>query len=89
MELQFTHSAQRDLVRLREFIADRNPRAAQEVSQRLVTAIKRLVDQPRMGVPVSGFPGVRDLVAGDYVVRYLLRDNVIHVLYVWHEKENR
>lgn len=72
MKLQFTASAQRDLIRLREFIAENNPLAATRISQRLRQSIHRITDQPEMGVNVEDLPGVQDLVAGDYIVRYTL-----------------
>jgi len=89
MKLQFTHSAQRDLVRLRDFIAEKNPEAAGRVSLRLRRAIGQLVDQPEMGVNVADLPGVRDLVSGDYVVRYTALEDAIYILRIWHGKEAR
>jgi len=50
MKLLFTHSSQRDLLRLRNFIAENNPQAARQISQRLVSSINRLLDQPEMGM---------------------------------------
>jgi plasmid stabilization system protein ParE len=53
MKLQFTHSAHRDLIRLREFIAVKNPQAAKRISQRLKQSIQHLIDQPEMGVNIA------------------------------------
>lgn len=39
MRLQFTRSAARDLVRLRDFISQHDPRAAARIGQRLVRTI--------------------------------------------------
>lgn len=89
MRLQFTKSAQRDLIRLREFIASKNPQAANRISQRLKQAIQRLTEQPDMGVNVAELPGVQDLVSGDYLVRYTVLDNDIYILRIWHGKEDR
>ena len=89
MRLLFTHSAQRDLMRLRDFIAEKNPAAAGRISQRLLTSIKRLVDQPQMGVTVEELPGTRDLIVGDYIVRYFLTEDEIYVLRIWHSREAR
>ena len=49
-KLLFTQSAQKDLVRLREFIAEKNLAAARRISQKLKVSILKLVDQPDMGV---------------------------------------
>lgn len=89
MNLQFTHSAQRDLIRLREFIAQKNPTAAKCISQRLKQSIQRLTDHPEIGVSVDELPGVQDLVSGDYVVRYLISNQDIVILRIWHSKEHR
>ncbi len=89
MKLLFTHSAQRDLMRLREFIAEKNPGAARRISQRRLTAIRRLVDQPGMGVTVEELPDTRDLIIGDYTIRYLVIEDEIYVLRIWHGREDR
>ena len=89
MKLLFTHSAQRDLLRLREFIAEKNPGAAGRVSRRLLKVIRRLADQPRMGVTIEELPDTRDLIVGDYIVRYLVIADEIYILRIWHCREHR
>lgn len=89
MILQFTHSAQRDLIRLRDFIAEKNPEAAERVSLRLRESIRRLVDQPNIGVNLAELPGIQDLISGDYIVRYTVLDEAIYILRIWHGKEAR
>lgn len=89
MRLLFTASAQRDLTRLREFIAEKNPDAATRISQRLRQSIQRITEQPEMGVNVEDLPGVQDLVAGDYIVRFTMLELEVYILRVWHGKEER
>jgi plasmid stabilization system protein ParE len=89
MTLIFSARARDDLVRLREFIADKNPQAAQRVARVLRTAIGRLITHPHLGRPVEDLPACRDLVAGAYVVRYRVMDDAVEVIRVWHGKENR
>jgi addiction module RelE/StbE family toxin len=89
VRLQFTPSAQRDLVRLREFIAEHNPVAARRISDELRKSIRSLIVRPALGYPIDELPGVREWVARDYVVRYLVLDEVLTVLRVWHGKEMR
>ena len=89
MKLLFTHSAQRDLMRLREFIAKKNPGAARRISRRLLTVIKRLADQPKTGVTIEDLPDTRDLIVGDYIVRYLVIEDEIYILRIWHGRERR
>ena len=75
-------------MRLRDFIAENNPQAAREISQRLVTSINHLTDQPEMGVDVEGLPGTQDLITGNYIVRYAVLENEIYILRIWHGKED-
>lgn len=89
MKLLFTHSSQRDLVRLRDFIAENNPQAARQISRRLVTSINRLANQPEMGNDVEELPGTQDLITGDYVVRYVVLEENLYILRIWHGKEDR
>lgn len=78
----FTHSARRDLSRLRDFIAEKNPQAAERISLRLRQSIQRLVDQPDVGINIADLPGVQDLISGDYIVRYTVLDEVIHLAHL-------
>jgi plasmid stabilization system protein ParE len=87
--LQFTRSAARDLRRLRDFIAEHDPAAAARVGKRLGRTIRLLRDQPALGKEVEALPDVRELVAGDYVVRYTVRGEAVVILRVWHGRESR
>jgi len=90
MKLIFSRAAVYDLVRLREFIAQHSPEAAQRVAQRLRGAIERLVDMPQIGRPVEDLPGeIRELIFGKYLVRYEVRQQSLYILRIWHGKEDR
>ena len=95
MKLAFSREARGDLVRLRAFIAKHNPAAAERLARRLIQGIERLMRHPRLGRRVTVAPDqmapeeIRDWVVGDYVVRYLIADERIVVLRVWHGKEQR
>jgi len=92
MRLIYSSEALDDLIRLREFIAQENPKAAQHISTTLVQGIKNLVDFPLLGKEVSHAPNskiIRDLILGKYVVRYLILSESISILRVWHHRENR
>lgn len=89
MKLEFSESAVQDLIRLREFIVVHNPKAAERISLRLRQAIAKLVLHPDIGRSIPEFENVRELVAGDYVVRYLRLEDAIFVLRIWHGKEFR
>jgi plasmid stabilization system protein ParE len=95
VKLAFSREARGDLVRLRAFIAKHNPAAAERVAKRLIQGIERLLQHPRLGRRVTVAPDqmapeeIRDWPVGDYVVRYLITENRIIVLRVWHSKEPR
>ena len=89
MKLQFTQSAQKDLIRLREFIAKKNPQAARRISQQLKKSINRLIERPDIGINVKELLGVQDLLNGDYITRYTVVDGTIFILRIWHGKEER
>ena len=90
-QLAFTASALADLKRLRDFIAIHDPQAAERIALRLRQAIGKLVTFPAVGRLVPDLEEVRELVAGNYVVRYLhIEDEErILILRVWHGKEYR
>ena len=89
MKLYFTATASRHLIRLREFIAKKNPVAARKYSQQLIKQIKSLLKQPQLGTPITEEPTVRQLVARDYIVRYQVIESQLIVLKIWHGKEKR
>ena len=90
MNLFFARSAIHDLVRLREFIAQYSPNAAERISKRLRGALLELVNNPQIGRPVPDLPGeIRELIFGKYVVRYEVRTRELFVLRIWHAKEDR
>ena len=95
MKLAFSREARSDFVRLRAFIAEHGPTAAERAARRLIQGIKRLVRHPRLGKRVGIAPGqiapeeIRDWLVGDYVIRYLIANDQLIVLRLWHGKENR
>ena len=95
MKLAFSREARGDLVRLRSFVARHDPAAAQRVARRLIQGIERLIRHPRLGNRVAVAPGqaapeeIRDWLVADYAVRYLIANDRIIVLRVWHGKERR
>lgn len=92
MNLSYTPEAITDLVRLREFIAIKNPQAAQKIAQSLQESISQLKAFPYLGVEVEMAPDpeiIRDLIIGNYIARYLIHTEQIYILRVWHHKEER
>ena len=90
MKIQYSPEAIDDLVRLREFIAAKNPYAAKHVAQKLLSGIEKLKDFPEIGLAVQRSPEpekIRDLFVTNYTVRYLIGQEAIFILRVWHGKE--
>ena len=90
MNIQYSPEAIDDLVRLREFIEVNNPYAAKRVAERLLSGIEKLEVFPVIGLPVQISPEpekVRDLFITNYTIRYLIGEDSIYILRVWHGKE--
>jgi len=92
MALRWAPAAVEDLVRLREFLGNKNPGAAARAALRLREAAAVLRDRPELGRPVED-EEFRDLVApfggGAYVLRYRIDEDAVVVVRVWHNKEER
>ena len=90
MKIRFTPEAVADLGRLRAFIASKNPIAAQRIANELLKGIEKLKAFPEIGLKViraSQLHLIRDLFVGNYTIRYLISDNEIYILRIWHGKE--
>jgi plasmid stabilization system protein ParE len=90
MNLNFTPEAVGDLTRLREFIEEKNPIAAQRIAKELLIGIEKLKVFPEIGLIVDRAPqpeSIRDLYIGKYTIRYLIGESEIVVLRMWHGKE--
>ncbi|MFA7332026.1 MAG: type II toxin-antitoxin system RelE/ParE family toxin [Candidatus Delongbacteria bacterium] len=92
MRLIYSTNAVNDLIRLRSFIEEKNPTIAARIAEELVKRIDALLQYPEMGHSVALAPepnSIRDMVFGDYVVRYVPRGEVLIILRIWHHYENR
>lgn len=91
MALRWTASARSDLVRLHEFLAPVNPRAAALTVRHLVAGVSRIPAQPRIGQRLRQFAAreVRRVLIGDYEIRYELAGRDVFVLRIFHTREDR
>lgn len=92
MTLVYSEEAVADLLRLRAFIADKDPLAAARVASELITRIEKLRLFPSMGRAVELAPdpeAIRDAIFGKYVIRYTYQPNTIVILRIWHHYEDR
>ena len=71
-----------------EFLYDFNPLAAEKTDTIIETKVENLMQQPLMGVEREGIPG-RLLIIPEVsmIVSYFVREDVIHVLRVLHQKQ--
>ena len=91
MKLAWTDKALSDLVRLYDFLAPVNKRAATRAVKALAAAPNRLLEHPRIGEKLAEFEPreVRRILVGHYEIRYEIRDSTLYVLRLWHARENR
>lgn len=92
MRLVYSADAVADLVRLRAFIAEKDPRAAARVANDLIARLEHLCLFPDMGRPVQSAPDphtIRDAVVGKYIIRYSVHSEAVVILRLWHHYEDR
>lgn len=91
MEIAWTDSALADVVRLHDFLAVVNARAAARVVQRLTKAPQILTTQPRIGSPPRELAPrkVIRLIVDDYELRYEIVADTIYIARPWHTREDR
>ena len=85
MRVRWTEPAATALGKIQDFIANRNPRAAFEVVQRIRIAVGQLEEHPKSGR--SGrVRGTCELVIHDlpYIVAYRIKREEVHILSVYH-----
>ncbi len=91
MNLRFSPESIEDLVRLREFIEEKNSAAAQRIANDLLLGLEKLKVFPEIGLKVERAfepQRIRDLFVGNYTVRYLVGEGEVVVLRIWHGKEH-
>ena len=91
MNLKLTERAVGDMARLKAFVAEHDPAAAERVAEKLLESLRTLTEQPFAGRSLEDM-SVRQWVAGDYyyVARYVVRgDDEVIVVRIWHGREAR
>jgi plasmid stabilization system protein ParE len=91
MQVIWTGKALDNLQRLRAFLDPVSARAAVSVFERLKTAPRLLLEQPRLGSLLSEYAPreVRRLIVDDYELRYEVRESEIWIVRLWHTREDR
>lgn len=85
MEVTWARPAAHDLVEVFIHIRKENPRAAQDVADRILALVDLLRDQPAMGRP-GRLAASRELVVTGtpYIIVYVVKDGVISIARVIH-----
>ena len=87
MKLVYSEESVADLVRLREYNAEKDPLAAARVATELIARIENLRLFPAMGRAVELAPdpkAIRDTVFGKYVIRYATHTETVVIHRIWH-----
>jgi plasmid stabilization system protein ParE len=91
IEVKYSPESLADLQRVVEFVEVKNLYTARRIAIDLQEGVFKLKQFPQIGLPVIKAPDsekIRDLYVSDYTVRYLITDETIYILRVWHNKEN-
>ena len=85
MKVRWTRPARDDLIRIQDYIAQDNPRAAYRVVETIRERTGKLAEHPRSG-RAGRVEGTRELVITDtpYLVAYRIQGEWIDVLAVLH-----
>ncbi len=91
MKVTYSPESIGDLQRVVEFVEPKKPLAARRIAIDIQEGVEKLKQFPMAGLPViNAFDPeqIRDLYVSNYTVRYLADSQRIHILRVWHNKEN-
>lgn len=91
MKLKWTSKALSDLVRLYEFLSQKDKLAAARIVQALTKAPNILTNSPRIGEQLFEFEPreVRRFLVSHYEMRYEIQESTIYILRLWHTREDR
>lgn len=82
-----------DLMRLRNFLEDKSPQAANRAAAVIRGGAKTLADFPAIGKPMNDGTERRELFmpfgTANYVLRYRMDQDIVVIIRVWHSRENR
>jgi plasmid stabilization system protein ParE len=80
-----------DVARLKDFIQEKNPQAAQRAASRIKEATQILKENSEVGKPVEDMISFRELLIpfgnGNYILRYREETSRVIVVRVRHSKE--
>lgn len=88
MKVIWSRRAIGNLIALRDYIAEDNPRSAAVVALRILDATQLLTTQPHIG-RAGRITGTRELVIADtpYIIPYRVRSGTLELLAVFHGRQ--
>ena len=88
MKIVWSRRAIANLIALRDYIAQNNPRAAAAVAARILETVHLLALYPHIGRP-GRVTGTRELVVSGtpYIVPYRVRPNRVEVVAIFHGRQ--
>lgn len=91
MKFEWTVPARDDVIRLYHFLAEKNEQAAANVVLSLVNSPATLLLNPRRGEVVADYEPreVRRCIIGSYEMHYELKNDLLIILRIWHQREER
>lgn len=93
MKVLFSPLAEKDLRRIRTFMAKEDPRAAKRAILRIRESITLLMKYPHAGYTLDLAPDLRELVIpfgrNNFVLRYRLTAHILEILHFFHSREIR
>lgn len=87
MKIRYSPESLNDLRRVVEFVEVKNPFAARRIAIDLQEGVDKLKQFPKIGLPVlkaTDPEQIRDLYIDNYTIRYLIADEIIYILRIWH-----
>ncbi len=93
MKYFFLPAAEADLDRLYDFLAPKNPDAAERAMATIRQGMKSIRQDTVIGVRLNDPSGHRDLIVrfgkGAYILRYRIEGDTVFVTRIWHSREDR
>jgi toxin ParE1/3/4 len=87
-KIRWAPLALKDLHEVKEYIQRDKPSAAREEAKRIRKSTERLARFPESGRTLETIPRVREIVAGNYRVFYMIEPSHVVILRVYHGRRN-
>jgi toxin ParE1/3/4 len=85
MNIKWSRFAKKDLEQLRQYIAESNPTAENQIAKKILESITLLTQHPALGKK-GRLVDTRELIVSGtpYIIPYTIKNNTIEILRVYH-----